>query len=249
MLLMLSSFYYLETDRLSYAIALGFLASFTRSNGFLIAIPFIILALQRYKNAKQFAKLFSSSIIVASPFLIFQAYGYVVAGHMFPITIISRDLIWGKYPNLFQQMFSVGVNPIVSQFQISSTAYFSLLMIYDTIIILPLLFLIALPVYYCHRDVFTKVRRRFYNFEWYIHKALNSTTLKYWVFFVVAVFQILFISYIFSAVRYALLLLPIYWFLAKISVDKPNIRKHLLNISIILMIVGSLLFEFAIGLC
>ena len=46
MALTLAAFYYLEENKLPQASVLGFLASLTRSDGFLIAIPFFIYAFQ-----------------------------------------------------------------------------------------------------------------------------------------------------------------------------------------------------------
>jgi len=50
MALALGAFYYLEEDKLPTAVLLGFLVSFTRSNGFLMCIPFLIYALQSTKT-------------------------------------------------------------------------------------------------------------------------------------------------------------------------------------------------------
>ena len=50
MALSLGAFYFMEQNKLPAAMLLGFLASLTRSVGFLIFIPFIILALQQLKQ-------------------------------------------------------------------------------------------------------------------------------------------------------------------------------------------------------
>ncbi len=104
MALALGAFYYLEEDKLPIAVLLGFLASFTRSNGFLICIPFLIYALQSIKNKSKTIKLLTCSALVASPFLIFQLIGYVVAGGIFPITVIAHDLNFAIYPLLTTQL-------------------------------------------------------------------------------------------------------------------------------------------------
>src|SRR5208283_5271326 len=46
MALALAAFYYLEENKIVHASVFGFLASLTRSDGFLIAIPFFIYAFQ-----------------------------------------------------------------------------------------------------------------------------------------------------------------------------------------------------------
>ena len=52
MALTLAAFYFLEKGRLYKATFFGFLASFTRSDGFLIFIPFVIYAIQELHNCK-----------------------------------------------------------------------------------------------------------------------------------------------------------------------------------------------------
>ena len=78
--------------------------AFTRSDGFLIFIPFFIYGLLQLRTQKQESvKLFLSSAVVASPYLVFNVAGYFLAGGVFPVQIIARESNWGVYPLLINQ--------------------------------------------------------------------------------------------------------------------------------------------------
>ena len=108
MALALASFYYLEENKLVQASILGFFASLTRSDGFLIFIPFLICAFQTktpqiVKNTQSFIKKHSKnfklllcSAIVASPYLLWNVLGYFISDHLFPIQIIAENVDWEK---------------------------------------------------------------------------------------------------------------------------------------------------------
>ena len=77
MALMLGAFYYLEQNKLSGAVVFGLLASLTRSDGFLVAIPFAVAAILKFReNKKQSVALLASSIAVSSGYLWFNLAGY-----------------------------------------------------------------------------------------------------------------------------------------------------------------------------
>jgi Gpi18-like mannosyltransferase len=104
MALALGAFYYLEENKLPIAVFLGFLATFTRSDGFLIFIPFFIYGLLQLRTSKvQSLKLLFSSAIVASPYLLWSIVGYFLAGGVFPVQLIAHNSNWGIDPPLIDQ--------------------------------------------------------------------------------------------------------------------------------------------------
>jgi Gpi18-like mannosyltransferase len=115
MALSLGAFYFMEQNKLPVAMLLGFLASLTRSVGFLIFIPFIILALQQLKqhNKMQALKLAITSIIVALPYLLWNVVGYFITG-LFPVQVIAHDSNWGIYPPLINQFSNYYVSPVLT---------------------------------------------------------------------------------------------------------------------------------------
>jgi hypothetical protein len=99
----LGSFYYLQENKLPKAILLGFLASFTRSDGFLIFIPFAVYAIQQLTTDKlRSAKLAVSSAAIASPYIIWNMVGYGLY-NVFPIQMVTHQLYWGNYQFLLDQ--------------------------------------------------------------------------------------------------------------------------------------------------
>jgi hypothetical protein len=90
MTLTLGAFYLLEKNQSAKAGILGFLASLTKSNGFLIMIPFIYKGLQnrKYRTA------IYQTILIATPYLLFSTYGYALTG-LFPVREIVYNRLWG----------------------------------------------------------------------------------------------------------------------------------------------------------
>jgi Gpi18-like mannosyltransferase len=217
MALALGAFYYLEEDKLPIAVIFGFLASFTRSDGLLICIPFLIYALQSIKNKSKTVKLLISSALVASPFLIFQFIGYIVAGGVFPITVVAHNLNWGIYPLLTTQLASI-----------SSTR--SLIAFY----ILGLMLILLPTAYFVSRLCSRSIKNNLIQ---------ESKRLKYWAFYAAMVFVIIYQSYIFSIIRYALPMLPIYWVSAIIFNKNRWIGIAIFAVMTGMLIIGSYMFE------
>ena len=197
MALALGAFYFLEENKLPIAVFLGFLAAFTRSDGFLIFIPFFIYGLQQLRTSKlQSFKLLLSSAVVVSPYLLFNIAGYFLAGGVFPVQIIARDSNWGIYPFLISQFGSI----------YCSTLNFQAFDVLGLILVL-------LPVGYflfSARKVFTE----------------ETKTLGYWVFYASMVYVLFTDAVVSNIARYAIPMLPIYWVLSKGLHEKPFDWRH-----------------------
>jgi hypothetical protein len=221
MALTLGSFYCLEEKKLDIATILGLFASLTRSDGFLIFIPFAIAAVLEFReNKKQSFKLLLASTIVASGYLSFNIVGYFQAGHVFPIQIIAHNLNWGVYPPITEQIYTLGsvTTPSISRPNIFQAFY---------IISIALM---CLPTVY----FFIKTRIVF---------TLEEETVKYWAFYAAMLCVIFMMSYLFSTIRYAIPLLPLYWVSAKIYNGNRSYGRVLLFLTISLSIIDAYLFE------
>ncbi len=86
----LGAFYLLEKNQSAKAGILGFFASLTRSNGFLILIPFVYNGLQtrKYRTA------IYQTVLIALPYLLFSIYGYALTG-LFPVREVVYNRLWG----------------------------------------------------------------------------------------------------------------------------------------------------------
>ncbi len=221
MALTLASFYYLEEGRFYKATFFGFLATFTRSDGFIIFIPFFVYAIQQLKtlktekmqSLKKSLRLVGFSGIVASPYLLWNIEGYFVAGGVFPVQVISRNLNWGVFPNLYLQFTDGTVRLPVQQ------AY----------LILGILFILIPTVY-----PIVKTRRLI---------TTEAQTLKYWAFYFAMLYVLITQSSVFSVIRYAIPLLPIYWVSAKIYGKNRFAGGIIFVIMTGLMILSTYFFE------
>jgi hypothetical protein len=86
----LAAFYLLEKGHSGKSAALGFFAALTRSNGFLVLIPFAYHALQTRKYRTGIYQ----AIVIALPYFLFSVYGYFSTG-LFPIREIVYNHTWG----------------------------------------------------------------------------------------------------------------------------------------------------------
>lgn len=92
LLLVIAAFYYLEKDKNFHAIILAVLASFTRPEGFLIFVPFLLKAFNM-KGDKRVELLVSSSLIVCT-LPVFILYCYFLTGDPYiPFKVEAR---WPK---------------------------------------------------------------------------------------------------------------------------------------------------------
>jgi hypothetical protein len=209
MALALGAFYFLEKGESKKSTLLGFLAGFARSNGFLIFIPFLFYGLQkrRYQPILQ-------SILVASPYLWFNLYGYFSTG-LFPAREIAFNYYWGKTSFLLNQ-----INTINEGFTVLFSAEVLL-------IIFPfcMLFFRGLQLRSFSQTLKTE-----------------GKALKYWAFSLVTLIVILFFSSVFSIQRYAIPMLPLYWVSAQTWGKNQKLGILLLIIMATILIVGSILF-------
>jgi len=108
----LGAFYLLEKGKSCKSAVLGFFAALTRSNGFLVLIPFVYNGLQtrKYRTAVL------QAIVIALPYLLFNIYGYFSTG-LFPVREIVYNHIWGASRLTLTQ---------VTSYQIGYTGLFSL---------------------------------------------------------------------------------------------------------------------------
>jgi hypothetical protein len=108
----LGAFYFLEKGKSSKSAVLGFFAALTRSNGFLVLIPFVYNGLQ----ARKYRTAVLQAIVIALPYLLFNIYGYFSTG-VFPVREIVYNHIWGASRLTLTQ---------VTSYQIGYTGLFSL---------------------------------------------------------------------------------------------------------------------------
>jgi len=216
--LSLGTFYFMEQNNLPVAMLLGFLASLTRSVGFLIFIPFIILALQQLKqhNKIQALKLTLTSIIVASPYLLWNIVGYFRTG-LFPVHVIAHDSNWGIYPPLINQFSNYYVSPVL-------TAPLATFYITGLVIML-------IPVAY----FIIRIKTVF---------TVEAKTLGYWAFYASLLYATIFTNAtLFSTLRYAVPLFPMYWVLAKIYTKNTVVGQIMFCITLSMLIIGVYFFS------
>ncbi len=221
MAFMLGAFYYLEQNKLSGAVALGLLASLTRSDGFLVAIPFAVAAILKFReNKQQSFALLASSVAVSSGYLWFSLAGYFLAGGVFPIQVVAHNLNWQVYQPITQQLLSLGsqVTPAIETPNIFQLFY------------VVSIALMCVPIGY----FLLKAKFVF---------SVEKETVKYWAFYAAMIFVIFMLSYLPSTVRYAVVLLPMYWVGAKIYEANPKAGIALLLLTISQSIIGAYLFE------
>jgi hypothetical protein len=212
MTLALSAFYFLEKKQQVQATALGFLAAFARSTGFLIFIPFLVLGVQKRSRT-----LIAMALLVASPYLLFNLYGYSLTG-VFPVQNIVFAGKWAT-DNLFAQISNT-INTI-------NVWYALLFSIEALLIIFP--FGMLLFEGWQLRSLKQTLR-------------VEERALKYWAFSAATLIMIIFFSVAFSMERYAIPMLPLYWVCAKTMQKHKKTGILLLLIMASILVAGSILF-------
>jgi len=101
MTLALGAFYFLEKGKAKKSTLLGFLAAVTRSNGFLVAIPFLYQGLKKKKLS-----VIIQLVIFSLPYLLFTLFGYFSTG-VFPVREIAVNQYWGKQDFLLVQLTQI----------------------------------------------------------------------------------------------------------------------------------------------
>jgi hypothetical protein len=207
----LGAFYFLEKGKSAKSAVLGFFASLTRSSGFLILIPFVYKGLQtrKYRTA------ISQAIVVGSPYLLFNVYGYFLTG-LFPVREIVYNHVWGASRFTFTQIITD---------QLGYTLLFSV----ETLLILAPFAWFAFSEKVSIRDFV----RGFVG---------ERKDLKYWAFAIYTLAMLAFYSDPKNLHRYALPILPLYWVSALVWSKNKNVGKLLLIISTVILIIGTILF-------
>jgi len=226
MALALASFYYMEENQFHKSILFGFLASFTRSDGFFICIPFIVSALFSSRDKIRMRKLSLSAIAVVSPFLLFQTIGYALVG-VFPVSTVARAVGWGAYPPMLIQFF---VYPL----QVYNKMGYQIL--YAT----GFLIMLVPVVYLCFSKSLLNVES-LNDFKNYLIK--KSEMLKYGVYHASMLYIVFTVSYIGSTIRYSVTMLPVYWVSSLIYAKNRLIGIVLLVTMTSMFVIGSYLLE------
>ncbi|MGA2523464.1 MAG: mannosyltransferase family protein [Candidatus Bathyarchaeia archaeon] len=269
MALALASFYYLEENKLVQASILGFFASLTRSDGFLICIPFLICAFQTKtpqivnsarsfieKHSKNF-KLLLCSAIVASPYLLWNVLGYFISDHLFPIQIIALNVDWERPIPLVSQLehlYFMG-----NWFARMLSAHFRIFDIvhiwsapsinFETFDLLSIGLILSPIIYFVVTTIRTGLTVSFSNTDNKTMKKLFSanvksellSTAKYWGYYAAILYIIFYQSDLSSIFRYSIPLLPIYWVSAKIYVKNRYLGGIIFILMLLLLIIGSYL--------
>jgi len=218
MVLMVCSLYFLERNKTSLAMILGFLAGWTRSNGFLIFIPFLYKAIEKRNKT-----LVLQSVIVSLPYLLFNIYGFVVT-KIFPI----REWVYAKYwhqptPTVFLQLLDYPLPPGVPK------------MGYTMIAFVELVFAIAPAIHL----LFSKDRLIATLSFGFKKKHVEA---KYYALALVLLSSMLLYGTIHNLHRYALALIPLYWILARIVRRSEITKIALLSTITAMLVIGTILF-------
>jgi hypothetical protein len=107
----IGAFYLMEKGKSGKSAVLGFFAALTRTNGFLILIPFIYNGLQ----TRKYRAAVLQTIAIVLPYLLFNVFGYFSTG-LFPVREIVYNHIWGASRLSLAQ---------VTSYQIGYTGLFS----------------------------------------------------------------------------------------------------------------------------
>ena len=160
------------------------------------------------------------SFAIFLPYILFNVYGYFATG-AFPIREVAQKLYWTStlsYP-VTQTLLNENLG----------------LMIFFTIEAL----VIAIPIiYYVYSE-----KIPFRDFVFGLNKRKD---LKYWALTLVAAVMLVFVaiySQANSIQRYAIIILPMYWVSAFIWRKNSKIGKMLLLLCMILLIIGSIIFD------
>lgn len=237
--LTITAFYFLENNKLLFAVPLAVLASFTRSNGFLVFVPFAIAGIQAlisnkitigYKQriekgmleTKKALKLFGSSIIIASPYFLWNLLGNFVIPSAniglisFPIQMWVHDNApnWGAAPPLITQFqYAFNTDGIVFSIYSEQLPGATLALASLIIVFIPLISLIK----------------------------TKATTLKYWGFYGAMIYVIFTTAWSTSITRYLVVMVPIFWEYAVIANKFRRIGLILISVIFVMFLITSFL--------
>ena len=169
-------------------------------------IPFLFLGLQ-----KRSYRLVLQSVVVASPYLLFNVFGYFSTG-LFPVREIAYSFYWSTPDFLLSQVLA------------PKYCGFALPVEYS-VLLLAELFFVVFPFFYA-------VFRRGSLVSSGSASVFERRALEYWAFSLVVLAVILFYSFVSSLPRYAVLILPLYWVSALVWEKFGKVRKALLGVMV-----------------
>jgi hypothetical protein len=178
---------------------------------------FLVLIPFVYKGlqTRKYRTAISQAIVVALPYLLFNVYGYFLTG-LFPVREIVYNHVWGASRFTFTEIITD---------QLGYTLLFSV----ETLLILAPFAWFALS---------ERVPIR----EFVKGSVGERKDLKYWAFAIYTLVLLAFYSDPKNLHRYALPILPLYWVSALVWGKNKKVGKLLLIISIVILIIGTILF-------
>ena len=218
MTLIVTALYFIEKDRTSAAMILGFLAGWARPTGFLIFVPFIYKAIE-----KRSWYIVLQSIIVSLPYLLFSIYGFVETG-IFPI----REWAYAKYwnqpiPLVFGQLLDYPVPSGVPKLGYTLLAVVELILVMTVLVYL-----------FSSKDLLVATLS--------LGFKKRHDEAKYLGFALALFPTILSYGSILNLHRYAIALIPLYWILAKVA-NRSKVAMVLLMSTILMaLVIGTILF-------
>jgi hypothetical protein len=215
MTLTLGAFYFLEKGKNVKSTFFGFLAAFTRSNGFLIAIPFLYQGLKKQRKVRILVQV----TIVALPYLLFNIYGYYLTG-LFPVQALVYNQI-NKVDFFLYRILDVAIDINLS--------YAALFLVEYCLVFVPFVYL------------FFSKRLLLSSFSLGLNN--NEKQAKYFGFSIVWLIILLFYITVSNIHRYAIPLLPLYWGYSKIWDKNPKLGVSLLILMIGLLVTGTILYS------
>jgi hypothetical protein len=224
LLLTVASFYYLEKGKIFRAVILAALAGFTRPEGFLIFILFLLKALNR-KGSERLELLIGSAIIIYT-IPTFMIYGYIVTDDLY--MLFKAETQWPK-ATLYNLLACAYRGELVNESVDRLAAYFI-----STIILIITVFsiLMLLP--------------NFRNQKAAVHAKLmliwHDKKMPYYVWAIALVGVLLFQGGYAGLPRFASTLFPILWG-NTLWINKRPLRTYLLlSFYTCLMTLGTALF-------
>jgi hypothetical protein len=165
----------------------------------------------------QSVKLLFSSAVVASPYLLWSIVGYFLAGGVFPVQVVAHNSNWGIDP------------PLIYQFSAPWCTNPSFQLFYIAALIIMLI-----PVAY----FFIRIQKIF---------TVETKTLGYWAFYASMLYVVFTVSFIYSVIRFAVTMLPIFWVSAKIYAKNRATGIVLFGVMTVMLIIGAYLLEINSG--
>lgn len=230
LLLTVASFYYLEKGKIFRAVLLATLAGFTRPEGFLLFIPFLLKAFYLKGNKRLESLIGSAIILYALP--VFMFYGYIVTGDAYISFNVEgswpKETLWNVVTRVFSGQ-PLGVsNYMLAMYSIST-------------IVLVVAVLSVVMYFYDLRS------KGLFNMS-FKPKGFFSITFKpdrrmpYYILTIVLLATFAYQGGYFGFCRFTSVLFPILWGNAVWVKNHPTRMHILLSIYVTLMALGTSFF-------